>query len=1040
MLWLACSLPTTLRAAVTNYVTTTADSGPGSVRQSILDVNAAGGGTILFSNVSAVTLKQELPEIRFNTALIGADSNRTTLSGNNQMRVLAIGPDSTTILRDLRITAGRATNSLGGGGILNRGNLTLTNCIVGFNRADSFVPALCCRHGGGILSSGALTVISCSISNNFVLGIPGDLGFTGGIGEGGGIYSEGTLWISNSFIGYNGAAGGYGLSEIFWPGGHGGSGFGGGIRVHNASLFVVGSTVAFNRASGSSGGSGNGFSGSGGWGYGGGLYADSSVGELLNCTFTGNSASGGSGTPSGGGLAGQISFDGSLMLKCSTIVFGDARVTAGVFAPGVRIQNTIIAGNGIGSTGDGAAPFISLGHNLIQGLINPPTATDIVNQDPLLGPLQDNGGPTVTHAPLPGSPVIDAGTSCGLALDQRGQLRTSDSVSITNAPGGDGTDIGAVELQDVVRLPPTTNYVTNLQDSGPGSLRQTILDANATGGGKIHFSNLTGSIFLSNNLPTLAANTVIRGPGRDLLTIDANFRPLFTGAAKQISRLTIQRGLPAFRGSFNISDCGLINCRPAVESFGEVTVLNSFIADSVGVNGSFHIYGSATVRACVFTNNYIEAGCSGSGLRPGGAAILLESGRMSVADCMFANNVAEGVSLNFTGRSCDSRGNPAFGGAIHVVQGRLEVSNCSFIGNRALGGPPGPAGATAGGGGIYVANGGFCATNCTFIGNEAVAGDGMPAWTSGQYIPTDGGSGFGGAIYMNGGTGNLVNCTISRNCSKGGSGAKLITIGGLGSPSGGGVGVGAGIAVYGGSCTLINCTIADNRAVGGPYNSLYGSPAGIGRSGGIHQAAGTILLLNSLIAGNFGSTNQTPSNMVVTAWDGSGTVNSQGYNLIGVTNNLAGLRASDQWNVDPLLGPLQDNGGPVLTHALLAGSPAIDSGTNSGIAFDARGQPRTIDNPSVPNAAGGDGTDIGALEVNHILTGIEVRKAGDDILVRFTTVSDKSYGVEYRSEVDQVTWTALPGTVVGTGGIATYIDAGAAVLPRRFYRLFERTP
>jgi hypothetical protein len=162
--------------------------------------------------------------------------------------------------------------------------------------------------------------------------------------------------------------------------------------------------------------------------------------------------------------------------------------------------------------------------------------------------------------------------------------------------------------------------------------------------------------------------------------------------------------------------------------------------------------------------------------------------------------------------------------------------------------------------------------------------------------------------------------------------------------------------------------------------------------------------------------------------------------MFGSSSNVTGLAASDVIGLDPLLGPLQDNGGPVFTHALLAGSPAIDGGAKSGLAFDARGQPRTIDNPAVPNRFSGDGTDIGAFEVNHILTGTETRRAGDDIQVRFTTVSDKTYGVEYRPEVGEGPWTELPGTVAGTGGIVTYTDVNAATLPRRFYRIFERMP
>jgi hypothetical protein len=181
--------------------------------------------------------------------------------------------------------------------------------------------------------------------------------------------------------------------------------------------------------------------------------------------------------------------------------------------------------------------------------------------------------------------------------------------------------------------------------------------------------------------------------------------------------------------------------------------------------------------------------------------------------------------------------------------------------------------------------------------------------------------------------------------------------------------------------------------------------------------------------------------------DTYGAFTSEGHNLIGAKGPL-GWRTTCNCDflgtatarIDPLLGPLQDNGGPVLTHALLAGSPAIDAGTNSGVAFDARGQPRTIDNPAVTNAFGGDGTDIGAFEMNHILTGTEARRVADDILVRFTTVSDKTYGVEYRPEVGDGPWTELPGTVAGTGGIVTYTDVNAATLPRRFYRIFGRAP
>src|SRR5204863_6490001 len=90
-----------------------------------------------------------------------------------------------------------------------------------------------------------------------------------------------------------------------------------------------------------------------------------------------------------------------------------------------------------------------------------------------------------------------------------------------------------------------------------------------------------------------------------------------------------------------------------------------------------------------------------------------------------------------------------------------------------------------------------------------------------------------------------------------------------------------------------------------------------------------------------------------------GTLLSLGYNLSSDDGGGFLTNTTDQIGINPLLGPLQDNGGPVFTHALLPGSPAIDQGKNlGGDVTDARGFPRTFDDPTIANAVGGDGTDI----------------------------------------------------------------------------------
>src|SRR5712691_2959936 len=85
---------------------------------------------------------------------------------------------------------------------------------------------------------------------------------------------------------------------------------------------------------------------------------------------------------------------------------------------------------------------------------------DQINTDPKLGPLQANGGPTFTHAPACYSPAIDHGKNISAsATDQRGVgfPRTFDGLTVPNAPGGDGTDIGAFKLQAVCDHPPVAD-------------------------------------------------------------------------------------------------------------------------------------------------------------------------------------------------------------------------------------------------------------------------------------------------------------------------------------------------------------------------------------------------------------------------------------------------------------------------------------------------------------------------------------------------------------------------------------------------------
>lgn len=211
--------------------------------------------------------------------------------------------------------------------------------------------------------------------------------------------------------------------------------------------------------------------------HGSGLYGFASALTVLNSTFYGNSTSAiyndessliiSNSTISGNLGYGVVSL-GEATIKSSTItnnasggilVYNSATISSSIIAGNLNntVQPDVVVSGGLGIPG-----VISNGFNLIgnRGSVafsgpgdQAGTSSDVYS--PQLGPLQNNGGTTPTHLPKPGSRAIDAGNSTGLTADQRGTgfLRVVDLLR-ANAPGGDGSDIGAVELQ--TEPPPTT--------------------------------------------------------------------------------------------------------------------------------------------------------------------------------------------------------------------------------------------------------------------------------------------------------------------------------------------------------------------------------------------------------------------------------------------------------------------------------------------------------------------------------------------------------------------------------------------------------
>ena len=193
----------------------------------------------------------------------------------------------------------------------------------------------------------------------------------------------------------------------------------------------------------------------------------------------------------------------------------------------LNVRNTIIAVNSAPNGPDVAGTVVSQGYVLIgntNGMTIDGTqgteAGNIYNVNPLLGPLQNNGGPTETHALLSGSPAVERGHSSGFNTDQRGLARPVDSPTVANDSGGDGSDIGAYEVQADI-LPGCSNVdrvVRNAGDSGTGSLRGVL--AAVCAGSTITFAdNVRGAITLTSGHLLINKSLSINGPGANLLSV-----------------------------------------------------------------------------------------------------------------------------------------------------------------------------------------------------------------------------------------------------------------------------------------------------------------------------------------------------------------------------------------------------------------------------------------------------------------------------------------------------------------------------------------
>lgn len=381
-----------------------------SLRAAIQETNMLDGANTI--QVPAGTYQLSIPigqgaddasgdlDIEDNTVVSGAGSGTTIIDGGGLDSVFqAVGGLEVTITG---MTIRNGSTQFSGGGINSGADLTLDDVTVAGNTAGI--------DGGGIAAGGgSLSVTNSTISGNTATR------------DGGGISSarDAVLSVANSTIDGNSGRIGGGimsraalatLTRVTISNNTGADGGGG---LHNeATISLSDSTLSGN--SGTNGG---------------GIYSSGSL-TAVNVTISDNS-----GTVTGGG----ISNAGNASLTNVTLAQNNANFAGSLENLGTAtLKNVILDRGQNGANCSGAST--SLGHNLSDDdscagwMIG---SGDINGSSALLLPLQDNGGPTLTHAPGEGSPAIDGGDDSGCpATDQRGATR----------PQGSACDIGAFEV------------------------------------------------------------------------------------------------------------------------------------------------------------------------------------------------------------------------------------------------------------------------------------------------------------------------------------------------------------------------------------------------------------------------------------------------------------------------------------------------------------------------------------------------------------------------------------------------------------------
>lgn len=972
-----------------------------------------------------------------------------------------------------------------GGGIKNSGTLNLTDVRVSDNQAGEG-GCSCAQlklggrggHGGGIFNEGTLTILNSSIANNRAgTGGSGNV-FTSGGGQGGyggGIYNAGSLSIAASTVSENrsGHAGGFG----------GKAGLGAGVYSSGTSSSITGSTISTNSIGACPNPdiifNGNPTSCGGHVAFGGGVYTETDV-TVSNSTIVFNNADEGGGIYRNGGTT---KLRNSIVARNTAATGPDARstITSEGFnliqsTNGATITESLNAGTNLTGVDPNVGPLAPNGG---------PTDTHSLRFDSPALDKGNNFGVTTDQRGLtrPVDLANFTNAATGDASDIGAYEQQSASFDMTspqvlsivranpNPTTPNSTVAFTVTFSEPVAGVDATDFVLTLSGSSTGASIASVTGPSATRTVTINTGNLTlsgngtGTIRLDvvdNDSIVDFANNKLGGTG----TGNGDFT---TGESYTVTypTLVVTQTVDTNDGVCD-ANCSLreaiaiANAIPGVQIInfqipandpgcvGGVCTIELQTASSEDANSGLSITGETIVNGpgakllkvqpasgqrfrilrvgsgatAVISGLTVTGGqpmdaphCTSGDKHGIGGAGIFNSGTLTLSGVVVSNNHAS------KGGNCnnDQGGDGGAGGGIfNAASATLNLINSTVSDNVAGEGgnniaSSGPLGGVGGGGGGISNDGTVTIINSTISRNRS--GDGGERNFAGG--GNNGGDG-GGIFNFTGATLVVTNSTISGNET--GKGATCSNFGTAGTG-----GHGAGISNRANATlTLSNSTVSFNLTGAGGAGFSGCSGAVRGNAGGIDSiSAATTTLKSSILAGNQGSTSN----------DARGTFRSHGYNLIQQIQDGTYNRIEDQnpgtdiTGVDPLFAQLADNGGPTMTHALSANSPALDKGKNfatdlsgASLSTDQRGKQRPTD-VGVPNASGGDGSDIGAYEFVP-----QVVQPGELIISEFRTNGPGGPTDDYVELYNTTNSDITVFAINGSSGFLVYTNANRSCL------------